>query len=125
MQFYLQSSIAEKGIKKEDYAASRLDVVIGCLITDVISFFIIVTCGALLFPNGIRINEAAEAALALKPLAGQYAYLIFAICLANASLLGASYYRWQQHTISARPWGGRQASINRLKRPLSSCGSIR
>ena len=89
MQFYLQSSIAEKGIKKEDYAASRLDVVIGCLITDVISFFIIVTCGALLFPKGIRINEAAEAALALKPLAGEYAYLIFSICLANASLLGA------------------------------------
>jgi NRAMP (natural resistance-associated macrophage protein)-like metal ion transporter len=89
MQFYLQSSIAEKGIKKEDYAASRLDVVIGCLITDVISFFIIVTCGALLFPHGIRINEAAEAALALKPLAGEYAYLIFSICLANASLLGA------------------------------------
>jgi NRAMP (natural resistance-associated macrophage protein)-like metal ion transporter len=89
MQFYLQSSIAEKGIKKEDYAASRLDVVIGCFITDIISFFVIVTCGTLLFPNGIRINEAAEAALALKPLAGQYAYLIFAICLANASLLGA------------------------------------
>ncbi len=89
MQFYLQSSIAEKGIKKEDYAASRLDVVIGCFITDIISFFVIVTCGALLFPKGIRINEAAEAALALKPLAGEYAYLIFAICLANASLLGA------------------------------------
>lgn len=89
MQFYLQSSIAEKGIKKEDYAASRLDVVIGCFITDIISFFVIVTCGALLFPKGIRINQAAEAALALKPLAGEYAYLIFAICLANASLLGA------------------------------------
>lgn len=89
MQFYLQSSIAEKGIKKENYAASRLDVIIGCFITDIISFFIIVTCGALLFPKGIRINEAAEAALALKPLAGEYAYLIFAVCLANASLLGA------------------------------------
>lgn len=89
MQFYLQSSIAEKGIRKEDYAASRLDVIIGCFITDIISFFIIVACGALLFPNGIRINEAAEAALALKPLAGEYAYLIFALCLANASLLGA------------------------------------
>ncbi len=89
MQFYLQSSIAEKGIKKENYAASRLDVIIGCFITDIISFFIIVTCGALLFPHGIRINEASEAAIALKPLAGEYAYLIFAVCLANASLLGA------------------------------------
>jgi NRAMP (natural resistance-associated macrophage protein)-like metal ion transporter len=89
MQFYLQSSIAEKGIKKEDYKASRLDVVIGCFITDIISFFVIVTCGALLFPNGIRINEAAEAATALKPLAGDYAHMIFALCLANASILGA------------------------------------
>ncbi len=89
MQFYLQSSIAEKGIKKEQYKASRLDVIIGCFITDIVSFFIIVTCGALLFPHGIRINEAAEAALALKPLAGEYAYLVFSVCLANASLLGA------------------------------------
>ncbi len=89
MQFYLQSSIAEKGIKKEQYKASRLDVIIGCFITDIVSFFIIVTCGALLFPHDIRINEAAEAALALKPLAGEYAYLVFSICLANASLLGA------------------------------------
>jgi Mn2+/Fe2+ NRAMP family transporter len=89
MQFYLQSSIAEKGITKEHYKASRLDVVIGCSITDIISFFIIVTCGTLLFPYGIRINEASEAALALRPLAGDYAFLIFAISLANASLLGA------------------------------------
>jgi Mn2+/Fe2+ NRAMP family transporter len=89
MQFYLQSSIAEKGIKKEHYKASRLDVIFGCLITDVISFFIIVTCGALLFPHGMRVNEASEAAMALKPLAGDYAYLIFSLSLANASLLGA------------------------------------
>ena len=89
MQFYLQSSIAEKGIKKEQYKASRLDVIIGCFITDIVSFFIIVTCGALLFPHGIRINEASEAALALRPLAGEYAYLVFSVCLANASLLGA------------------------------------
>lgn len=89
MQFYLQSSIAEKGIKKEDYAASRLDVIIGCSITDIISFFIIVTCATLLFPQGIRINEAAEAAAALRPFAGEYASLIFAFSLANASLLGA------------------------------------
>jgi len=89
MQFYLQSSIAEKGIKKEQYKASRLDVIIGCSITDIISFFIIVTCGAVLFPQGIRIDEASEAALALKPLAGEYAYLVFSVSLANASLLGA------------------------------------
>ena len=89
MQFYLQSSIAEKGIRKEEYKASRLDVLIGCSITDIISFFVIVTCATTLFPYGIRIHEASEAALALKPLAGNYAYLMFAVSLANAALLGA------------------------------------
>ncbi|MDH4232463.1 MAG: Nramp family divalent metal transporter [Nitrospirota bacterium] len=89
MQFYLQSSIAEKGINKEEYNATRLDVIIGCSITDIIAFFIIVTCATTLFSAGIRINEASEAAQALRPLAGNYASLIFAISLANASLLGA------------------------------------
>lgn len=89
MQFYLQSSIAEKGIKKENYKTSRLDVIIGCFITDIISFFIIVTCGTLLFPQAMRVNEASEAAVALKPFAGDYASIIFAFSLANASLLGA------------------------------------
>ena len=89
MQFYLQSSIAEKGIKKEDYKASRLDVIFGCSITDIISFFIIVTCATTLFPHGIRVDEASEAALALKPFAGNYASLLFAVSLANASILGA------------------------------------
>ncbi len=89
MQFYLQSSIAEKGIRKQDYKLSRLDVFIGYSITDIIAFFIIVTCAATLFPYGIRIHEASEAALALKPFAGSYASFIFALSLANASLLGA------------------------------------
>ena len=89
MQFYLQSSIAEKGIRKEEYKVSRLDVFIGCGITEIIAFFIIVTCATTLFSRGIRIHEASEAALALGPLAGNHAFLIFAISLANASLLGA------------------------------------
>lgn len=89
MQFYLQGSIADKGIRKEDYNLSRLDVIIGCSMTDLIAFFIIVTCAVTLFDNRIRINEASEAALALKPLAGPYASFLFAICLANGSLLGA------------------------------------
>jgi NRAMP (natural resistance-associated macrophage protein)-like metal ion transporter len=89
MQFYLQSSIAEKGIKKEEYKASRLDVVIGCSITDIVSFFIIVTCATTLFPVGMRINDASEAALALQPFAGNFSSLLFAVSLANASILGA------------------------------------
>ena len=89
MQFYLQSSIAEKGIKRENYKFSKLDVVVGCLITNIIAFFIIVTCATTLFPEGIRINEAHEAALALRPFAGKHATTFFAVSLANASILGA------------------------------------
>lgn len=89
MQFYLQGSIADKGIRQEDYKLSRLDVIIGCSITDIIAFFIMVTCAVTLFAHGIKINEASEAALALKPLAGTYASYLFGICLANGSLLGA------------------------------------
>ncbi|VAX29686.1 Manganese transport protein MntH [hydrothermal vent metagenome] len=112
MQFYLQSSIAEKGIKKKDYGASRLDVVLGCAITDIVSFFIIVTCATVLFPANIRINEASEAAMALKPFAGRFSSLIFAVSLANASLLGAiivplatAYY-----TCEAMGW---EAGVNK------------
>lgn len=89
MQFYLQSSLAEKGLRKNQYKLARLDVITGCLLTDVIAFFIIVACGATLFPEGIRINEASDAAAALGPLAGNYATVIFGLSLANASLLGA------------------------------------
>lgn len=89
MQFYLQSSIAEKGIKREQYRASRLDVIVGCTLTNVIAFFIIITCAATLFPAGMRIENAGEAALALEPFAGRFAPAIFAASLANASLLGA------------------------------------
>ncbi|MGB9715256.1 MAG: Nramp family divalent metal transporter [Thermodesulfovibrionales bacterium] len=89
MQFYLQGSIVDKGIRKEDYKLSRLDVIIGCSMTDIIAFFIMVTCAVTLFANGIRIHEAPEAALALKPFAGPYTSFLFAICLANGSLLGA------------------------------------
>jgi Mn2+/Fe2+ NRAMP family transporter len=89
MQFYLQSSIAEKGIKKEQIGMSRVDVVTGCLMTDIIAFFIIVACATTLYPAGIRINEASEAAIALRPFAGNFASVLFALSLANASLLGA------------------------------------
>jgi NRAMP (natural resistance-associated macrophage protein)-like metal ion transporter len=89
MQFYLQSSIAEKGLRKSQYKLARLDVITGCFLTNIIAFFIIVACAATLFPKGIRINEASEAAVALAPLAGKYASVIFGLALANASLLGA------------------------------------
>jgi len=91
MQFYLQSSIVEKGVTRRHYKASMIDVVTGCIFTDVVAWFIIVACAATLWMHGYRtITYAADAAAALKPLAGQYAYILFAVGLFNASLFAAS-----------------------------------
>src|SRR5579859_3264934 len=91
MQFYLQSSIVEKGVTKRGFKASRLDVVTGCIFTDVVAWFIIVACAATLYLHGFHdIKFAADAAQALKPLAGDYAYILFAVGLFNASLFAAS-----------------------------------
>jgi len=91
MQFYLQASIVEKGVSKGDYRLARWDVVLGCVVTDVVAFFIVVACAATLFKSGHgEINDAAEAAVALKPFAGQFASLLFGVGLVNASLLSAA-----------------------------------
>ena len=91
MQFYLQSSIVEKGVTRRDYKLSRIDVVAGCFFTDLVAWFIIVACAATLYVHGMRnINDAADAASALRPLAGEYAYILFALGLFNASLFAAS-----------------------------------
>ena len=91
MQFYLQASIVEKGVTARQYRASRWDVILGCLFTDVVAWFIIVACAATLFASGrTEIRDAADAAQALRPLAGEYAYLLFAAGLFNASLFAAS-----------------------------------
>jgi Mn2+/Fe2+ NRAMP family transporter len=91
MQFYLQASIVEKGITVRQYRTSRWDVMLGCIFTDVVAWFIIVACAATLFAAGrTQIDTAADAAQALRPLAGEYAYLLFAAGLFNASLFAAS-----------------------------------
>ncbi len=91
MQFYLQSSIVEKGVTVRQYKASRLDVIVGSIFTDVVAWFIMVVCAATLYTHGMRnINDAADAAEAMKPLADRYAYILFAGGLFNASFFAAS-----------------------------------
>jgi NRAMP (natural resistance-associated macrophage protein)-like metal ion transporter len=91
MQFYLQASIVEKGVTARQYHASRLDVIVGCVFAAVVAWFIVVACAATLHSVGIyQINDGAAAAQALRPLAGEYAYLLFAAGLFNASLFAAS-----------------------------------
>jgi NRAMP (natural resistance-associated macrophage protein)-like metal ion transporter len=90
MQFYLQSAVVEKGVQKEQYWASRIDVIFGCFMTDIVAFFIVVACGATLFKAGVKVDSAEAAAASLAPIAGKYASYLFAIGLANASLFAAS-----------------------------------
>jgi len=90
MQFYLQSTITEKGITLRDYPYTRLEVVFGALFSNLISWFIIVTTAATLFAHGISVDSAADAARALAPLAGEYAGALFAIGLLGASALAAA-----------------------------------
>ncbi|PYR32696.1 MAG: Mn transporter [Acidobacteria bacterium] len=91
MQFYLQASVVEKGVTARQYRALRWDVILGCLFAAVVAWFIIVACAATLHSVGrTEIRDAADAAQALRPLAGEYAYLLFAAGLFNASLFAAS-----------------------------------
>jgi NRAMP (natural resistance-associated macrophage protein)-like metal ion transporter len=91
MQFYLQSSVVEKGITVKQYPASRADVIVGSIFTDIVAWFIVVACAATLWINGFRqIAGAADAAVAMKPLAGDYAFLLFAFGLFNAGFFAAS-----------------------------------
>lgn len=90
MQFYLQSTVVEKGVKVSEYKYTKWDVYVGCIITDVVSYFIIFTCAATIFAHGIQIETAKDAALALFPLAGEHAAWLFAFGLLNASLFAAS-----------------------------------
>lgn len=87
MQFYLQSSIVDKGLSIDEYKYEKLDVYLSAVWGDLVSFFIIVTTAITLYKNGIRIESAEQAALALKPLAGQYASALFGIGLFGASAL--------------------------------------
>jgi NRAMP (natural resistance-associated macrophage protein)-like metal ion transporter len=91
MQFYLQASIVEKGVTVRQYHASRIDVVVGCLFAAIVAWFIVVACAATLHTAGrYDIETAKDAAQALRPLANEYAYLLFAAGLFNASLFAAS-----------------------------------
>ena len=90
MQFYMQSSVIEKGLKMKNFKYTLIDIVVGATATVVVAFFIIVACASTLHENGIQINEAKDAALALKPLAGMLASQVFAFGLFIASIFSAT-----------------------------------
>jgi len=90
MQFYLQASIVEKGIKVEEYRYARFDVIMGSVVVHIVAFFIILVCAETLFKYGVKVETAKDVALSLEPLAGKYCTYLFAFGLVNASLFAAS-----------------------------------
>jgi NRAMP (natural resistance-associated macrophage protein)-like metal ion transporter len=90
MQFYMQSTVIEKGLKMKHYRYTLIDIAVGCVVTVVVAFFIMVACGSTLFQNGTHIDEAKDAAMALKPLAGALASQVFAFGLFVASVFSAT-----------------------------------
>src|SRR5215211_733189 len=88
-QFFVQAYVVDKGVTAAEYRYTRIDVLIGAFVTDFIALFISVATAATLFVNGIRVDAAADAALALQPLAGPLARSLFAFGLLNASFLAA------------------------------------
>jgi Mn2+/Fe2+ NRAMP family transporter len=90
MQFYQQSSIVDKGLKVTELGYERVDVVIGSIFAVVVAAFIMIACASTLYREGVTINSASDAALALRPLAGPYAASLFALGLLNASVFSAA-----------------------------------
>jgi Mn2+/Fe2+ NRAMP family transporter len=90
MNFYMHSSMLEKGITAKSYHISKWDVVIGCFMTDIMSFFMIVACGATLFQNHIRVETVEDIGKSLIPIAGNYSSLLFAAGLFNASVFASA-----------------------------------
>jgi NRAMP (natural resistance-associated macrophage protein)-like metal ion transporter len=90
-QFYLQASIVDKGAARSDLKLAQADAIFGSIFSVLIAAFIVIACAATLFSHGLfQINDAADAASALRPLGGEYAYALFAFGLLNASLFAAS-----------------------------------
>ncbi len=85
--FYLQASVADKGVSMENYRDTRLDVTVGSAWGNVISAFIIIVTAATLFKVGVHVEDAKDAAMALAPLAGEASTILFALGLLGASLL--------------------------------------
>ena len=88
-QFFIQSYVVDKGLNLKHYRVEKAEVFFGAFLTNIVSFFIIISTAATLYKYGIRINDAGDVAMALRPLAGQFAQMLFAFGLFSASMLGA------------------------------------
>ncbi len=112
MQFYQQASIVDKGLKTTDMIYERLDVIVGSLFAVFVASFIVIACAATLYANNIPITTAQDAALALAPLAGKYASILFALGLLNASVFSAAILPLSTAYVVCEAFGWEQG-VNR------------
>jgi Mn2+/Fe2+ NRAMP family transporter len=112
MQFYQQSSIVDKGLKVSDYAYERIDVIVGSIFAVLVASFITIACAATLFRANITIKDAKDAALALGPLAGNYASILFGLGLLNASVFSAAILPLSTAYVVCEAFGF-EAAVNR------------
>lgn len=89
MIFLAQSNVVDKNADADDLALQRIDAISGAVLADIVAWFIIVTTGTVLFPAGVHISDAADAAMALEPIAGQFSTVLFSAGLVAASFLAA------------------------------------
>lgn len=90
-QFYLQASVVDKGTKRSHLKYSQADAIVGSVFSVIVAGFIVIACAATLYASGHhQIHDAADAAQSLRPLGGQYAFILFSVGLLNASLFAAS-----------------------------------
>ncbi len=121
-QFFIQDYVVDKKLSKEDLTVERGDVFFGSFLTNFIAFFIIVVTAATLFVKGININDAKDAAFALKPLAGNFAALLFSFGLLNASLFGAALVPVSTSYVITEAFGMESGLNFRVRQALSFYG---
>lgn len=112
MQFYQQSSIADKGLEVDELGYERVDVIVGSIFAILVAGFITIACAATLYKQGIQIQTAKDAALALGPLAGKYAEILFALGLLNASVFSAAILPLSTAYVVCEAFGW-EAAVNR------------
>jgi Mn2+/Fe2+ NRAMP family transporter len=125
MQFYLQASVVEKGVTVRQYRASRWDVIIGSIFAAIVAWFIIVACAATLQQERHRHRQRRRGGQALRPLAGEYAYLLFAAGLLNASLFAATVLPITTAYTVCEASGSNRVSTRSSTRRRRSTGSTR
>ena len=113
MQFYQQAAVVEKGITAKEVRAARVEVILSCILTSVIAFFIVVACAGAIYNVKPRdVQDAADAALGLKPF-GPYTYILFAAGLLGQSVAGSGH-AFDLHVRVEPGWRERPVFLNAL-----------